>query len=464
MKWRRTTQADRWAGSLIEAALHSLSQGDRVSALGALAEAARETKDPELLHDIAVVLWRQMGEVRRAEALLRRGADAGSVPAMSALGVLLQQMNNTAEAEQWLRRAVKKGDADAINNLGNLRERQGDLAEAVELWRRAGQAGSVMAMSSLALAFYTHGRHDEAAQWCDRALLETATQENADPAVLGKLEWVSRALASSDRPAEKPFRTGPIAQDGPLWVPGDGNPVAVAASLHNKFLAGRDPHVLDAALRASRDAVAHSEPNSPARAEAWRIRGSLLRSDYERKGESALLDEAVKAGRTAVDAAADDRARGHAQSSLGATLMVKHAHTHDAAALNLAITALREARRLLGADDPEWPGITSTLGGALTQQHASQAPGRRGDTGLIDEAISLLEAAIRATPSTDRELSARRYNLAMAKIQLGAQTESAATLGEAAALLRQARDGLSASHPARAAAVRMLTALGDPSA
>lgn len=44
-----------------------------------------------------------------------------------------------------------------------------------------------------------HGRPDEARLWCERALLLTATQERTDPAVLGKLELVSRGLDSDPR-------------------------------------------------------------------------------------------------------------------------------------------------------------------------------------------------------------------------------------------------------------------------
>jgi hypothetical protein len=210
-----------------------------------------------------------------------------------------------------------------------------------------------------------------------------------------------------------------------------------------------------------RQSAAGREDHHGRIAEALRIRGSLLRADYERKREPALLDEAVQAGRAARDAAQDDRARGHAQSSLGATLLVRHGVLYDDDSLNQAIAALQEARRLLGSDDPEWPGITSTLGGALLQQHLrdAQSPDR-GDPTPIATAIGHLEAAIAATPPRDPELPGRRYNLAMAKIQLAMQTQDTETLAQAAMLLQQTVQSMPEHHPAHSAAVQMLTALG----
>lgn len=461
MRWRGGRRSEDYAAGQVNAAMVALAIGDRDNALRALNDAASNTADPGRQHDIALILWQQLGEVRRAEALLRRAADTGSAHAMSALGVLLQQLNRPGEAEGWLRAAAKSGDADAVNNLGNLLERQGDMAGAVELWRKAAEAGSTMAMSSLALALFTHGRNDEARQWCERGMLLTAAEERADPAVIGKLTLVSGALANGDAMPEKPFPSGRTVPGEPVRIAGADDPLAVVAALHRTFLAERDPGVLDAALRASRHAVDRYEPGSPERAEALRIRGSLLRADYERKYEPALIEEAVQAGRAALDGARDDRARGSAQSSLGATLLIKHGVQHDDAALDQAIVALEEARRLLGRDDPEWPGITSTLGGALTQQHMRDTQARgSADTQVIDAAIGHLQAAIAATPPGDPELPARQYNLAMAKVQLGMQTQDTATLAQAATLMRQAARGLPERHPARAAAVRMLTALG----
>src|SRR6266852_9963887 len=77
-----------------------------------------DVKHRDRRDDIALLSWQEFGEMRRAEALLRRAADAGSVHAMSTLGVLLQQMNLAHEAEVWLRSAAASGDADAISNLG----------------------------------------------------------------------------------------------------------------------------------------------------------------------------------------------------------------------------------------------------------------------------------------------------------------------------------------------------------
>jgi TPR repeat protein len=294
MKWRHDKSRGHDADALVAAAMVALGFGDRATALMALNDAAAKTSDPGKLHDIALLFWQQLGEVRRAEALLRRAADTGSVPAMSTLGVLLQQVNQAREAEVWLRNAARSGDADAINNLGNLLERQGDLAAAVESWRGAAEAGSTMAMSSLALALFTHGRRDQARQWCERALLLTATQERTDPAVLGKLELVSRGLNSGESMPERPFRSGRTAPDSPVRVTSAGDPLALVAALHAKFLAERDPGVLDTALQASGQAVAHAEPGSSGHAEALRIRGSLLRADYERCGTGLI--RGVRAG------------------------------------------------------------------------------------------------------------------------------------------------------------------------
>src|SRR6185437_5873350 len=195
------------AAVLVGMALQLLATGAPDAARQWLDRAAAEARDPALLRAIGVIYWQHLNAERKAEACLRRAAAAGSIDAMSDLGVLLRRHNKIHEAERWLVRAASSGDASALNNLGNLFEQRGDLPGAIEAWSRAANQGSLMAMATLGLVLSAHGDVAEARQWRDRAaevLRQGGHPEASNQEILGKLLLVDTMLAGEPAPKRDP--------------------------------------------------------------------------------------------------------------------------------------------------------------------------------------------------------------------------------------------------------------------
>ncbi len=440
------------AAVLVGMALQLLATGAPDAARQWLDRAAAEARDPALLRAIGVIYWQHLNAERKAEACLRRAAAAGSIDAMSDLGVLLRRHNKIHEAERWLVRAASSGDASALNNLGNLFEQRGDLPGAIEAWSRAANQGSLMAMATLGLVLSAHGNVAEARQWRDRAaevLRQGGHPEASNQEILGKLLLVDTMLAGEPAPKRDPPSRA-ANPNAPVRVDMT-DPLATIGSLLTAYRANPDPQTLDLALNLIDHAVDAYPDGNAGHAEAVRMRGVLLREDFERSGDSAQLTAAIEDGRAAVASAQDDAMRAGAWSSLSVTLMTRYESTPDPAVLDEAIVALDQARRLMRADNPERAGVVSTLGGALLQKS-----GLTDDAGLLDEAVMHLEAALRATPATDPALFERQFNLAMAKLRHGQLTGNAASVSDALELLRRAHDGSPADHRVRAVAAQLL--------
>ena len=237
------------AAVLVGMALQLLATGAPDAARQWLDRAAAEARDPALLRAIGVIYWQHLNAERKAEACLRRAAAAGSIDAMSDLGVLLRRHNKIHEAERWLVRAASSGDASALNNLGNLFEQRGDLPGAIEAWSRAANQGSLMAMATLGLVLSAHGNVAEARQWRDRAaevLRQGGHPEASNQEILGKLLLVDTMLAGEPAPKRDPPSRA-ANPNAPVRVDMT-DPLATIGSLLTAYRANPDPQTLDLAL------------------------------------------------------------------------------------------------------------------------------------------------------------------------------------------------------------------------
>lgn len=101
---------------------------------------------------------------------LERAAEAGDVPAMKMLGLLLHR-SNPAVAERWDRRAAEGGDLVAMYNLGVLLQGRGAKREARRWWKQSAEQGHPASMRALA-RLLRYRRPRTAKRWLNKAAAE----------------------------------------------------------------------------------------------------------------------------------------------------------------------------------------------------------------------------------------------------------------------------------------------------
>ncbi len=104
-------------------------------------------EEPMALHLLALLAYAQR-EDATAEIWLRRGAEAGYVDSMSALGQVLID-RDTVEARLWLEKAVAAKNADAMLFLSRLEYADGDEDHARTLLALAAELGNESAATAL---------------------------------------------------------------------------------------------------------------------------------------------------------------------------------------------------------------------------------------------------------------------------------------------------------------------------
>jgi hypothetical protein len=190
-----------------------------------------------------------------------------------------------------------------------------------------------------------------------------------------------------------------------------GNPEGTA--LHAHYITARPaisgPPMLDRAVELYRAALTADGPAHPDRP-LWLSNFSLvLKLRYQRTGNPAELDEAVRA---AQDAAAA-WPRGQALPAAFATNLeqaawVRYELRGDPADLDVAVTAARAA--VSGEDEHDAPPLPARLD-HLTHHLATRAD-LRGDRADVDEAVETAREALAATPAADPERPARLVEVA----------------------------------------------------
>ncbi|WP_326798098.1 CHAT domain-containing protein [Streptomyces sp. NBC_01808] len=183
--------------------------------------------------------------------------------------------------------------------------------------------------------------------------------------------------------------------------------------------------------------------------------GLLLLLAYERDALAPLLGRAVGLLRAAAAGSslhALDRAM--ALNNLGHALRITYETTGEAAALDEAVAAARQAAR--ATSHPEHPMFLSNLGLALFRLF-----GRDGDPTALDEGITVCRRAVVATRPGHPHLVRYRTHLGLLRARWAQVHDDAAAGAEAVALLRLAVSGTPPRDPARAARLLLLAAALD---
>jgi CHAT domain len=189
---------------------------------------------------------------------------------------------------------------------------------------------------------------------------------------------------------------------------------ALALAHSNSFKHTGDVRDLHRAIAVDKDSVAAAQGDPIGLATCLSNLGGILTTKYDRIGDAAALDEAIDAHRQAVRSTPDGYVnRPGFLSSLGNTLRSRFLVGGVPADIDEAVGTLREAVATVPAGWLDRPGYVANLAEALTAAAERQAGP--------------------AAPS--REDPARLYQ--------------AATLGQAAALLRTELEAIPAAHPLR---------------
>ncbi|MFC4065782.1 CHAT domain-containing protein [Actinoplanes subglobosus] len=441
------TAADDTFAAMLGTGLHLLDRGDQVGARRWFAQAAR-SDDPALLTDLGAIYQESLGDPGRAETCYRRAATAGNTDAMNRLGVLLKQRDELTEAETWLLRAAEGGDAHALNNLGGVYERRGDNNRAIEYFRAALERGVLAAFYPLVMKLWAAGRHDEALGWYRQGERWDA------PEIRPQLEFLA-SLLEHGPPAGRPGAPQARANRGvpPITVDVD-DPLGSAERARGVFLLTDDPVPLDLARDLAAFSAEHARRGGDDRARALSLLGDLERLRFERDGDEARLEAAVRFARTAYrEVLPTDPSYPLVLSRLASGLVALAEHTGETEPLREARALHEEAIGELAPGDPRFAELWTGHGNALLAAEWE------------DDAVLALRAAVEATPAGDPERIVRQVHLAFALVPRFERGGVMAARDEARALLDRARAELPPAHRLRGsvdAALDLLAGSGTP--
>lgn len=133
-----------------------------------------EAGDLASMHELGRLLREQLGGLLEAEAVLDRGARAGSADCVEELGNLYENDDRHADAEQLYRRAIDNGATELLVTLGLLLVEMGRPEEAERCYERGAVAGDTSAMVRYAEVHARAGRLTDAERWYSRALTEAS--------------------------------------------------------------------------------------------------------------------------------------------------------------------------------------------------------------------------------------------------------------------------------------------------
>jgi tetratricopeptide (TPR) repeat protein len=225
-------------------------------------------------------------------------------------------------------------------------------------------------------------------------------------------------------------------------------------ALQTRFGRGGPRADIDQAITAGREAVDATPAGHPDRPRYLTSLGNALQTRFGRGGPRADIDQAITVGREAVDATpAGHPDRPTYLTNLGNALRTRFVLGGPPADVNHAITLLREAVDATPAGHPDRPVMLSNLGMML--QTRFECGGPRAD---LDQAIILLREGVDATPAGRANRPERWWSLGtalLARFEHGGPRED---LDQAITLLREAVDATPADRPDRP---RYLTNLGN---
>jgi CHAT domain-containing protein len=233
----------------------------------------------------------------------------------------------------------------------------------------------------------------------------------------------------------------------------------LANALLDRFSRYWDVADLNDAMAAAQAGLAAAPPAGRVRAVALSTLAAAHANLFKHSGDIRDLDRATATGRESVSAAhGDPIGAAICLSNLGGILTARFNRVGDVGALDEAIGAHRQAVRNAPAGYVNRAAFLSSLGNTLRSRfQAGGAPAR------IDEAIEVLREAVATAPAGWLDRPGYVANLAESLIaaaerQAGpaaptlgepAALAQAATLGQAAAILRTELEAIPAAHPLR---------------
>ncbi len=169
----------------------------------------------------------------------------------------------------------------------------------------------------------------------------------------------------------------------------------LASALLRRYLYGGVPADLDNAITAGRAAVDAAPEGDPGRPGLQANLANLLLERFTRQWKLTDLTEAVTTARTAVDAATSQNpARAVALSALSLAHADHFAYSGHLRDLDLAISVGEQAVAAAPDGHPGAASCLSNLGGILRTRYQ-----RTGDTLALDEAVMVLRKAVHVAPA-----------------------------------------------------------------
>ncbi len=197
---------------------------------------------------------------------------------------------------------------------------------------------------------------------------------------------------------------------------------------------GELPEDLDEAVEAGRAAVQAATDGHPDRAGSLTFLGFALQRRYDFGGELADLDEAVSAISAAVQATPASRPEQHPRLSfLGFLLLVRFTHSGNPSDVDSAVEALRVAVRTMPGDclDPVSPLFHLRV--ALRERYD-----HRRELADLEEAVKVGRTAVRAVAEEDPDHARQLSHLGRALLLRFERTKEPADVNEAVEVARAA--------------------------
>lgn len=367
------------------------------------------------------------------DQVLKHAADTGDgrlVDEAISFGRMAYEAAETAGAEPVVRTVARSTLAEALQQRYRHHHDVVALDEAITVYRAAldtarGGAGAALCLAGLAGCLEDRYEADAEVSWLDEAVRVRA---EAVESLAGDRTQLPRHQRSLGAALIRRYGATGVPADIKQAVaalraavaatPRDDTDYAsrlsdLAAGLADSYRSGvGDRTDLTDAVDALRRAVGACPVTNPARTLYLSNLGSALVDLYEVNSDSAVLREAVELQRRSLardsNRAADVRDRPRRLSSLASALNLYYHRFADLAALEEAISYLREALDALPDGHPARPGCLSNLGLALKTRF--QAPG--GTEDHLIEGITALQLALDLLPDGHPGRSGVQNNLA----------------------------------------------------
>ncbi|UOZ03506.1 hypothetical protein [Amycolatopsis sp. WQ 127309] len=143
-------------------------------------------------------LYAAGGELAKALALWKPGAEAGDRFSMRMLGELLAQAGERGTAESWLRKAAEEEVAVNVIALAEFLAQESRYTEAAGLVTDAAERGEAWAIDSYVKTLTTAGKRSDAIEWLtDHAVRGSVHCMRQLGEILDSAEWRERAARAS---------------------------------------------------------------------------------------------------------------------------------------------------------------------------------------------------------------------------------------------------------------------------